>query len=280
MKILVLAALVLSAGKLSAQVVATDSAKAAGIQDNSFLVEEAYNQDAGVVQHITNLTVDRATRAYELDFTQEWPVGSIKHQLSYMLPLVNSGRPDKTSGIGDVNLNYRYQLAGDGDAIVAVSPRFTVSLPTGNWKTGAGHGALGYELFLPASIVVSDLLVTHLNAGVQLTPSARNQFGDRAGIARYTLGGSEIFRVLPNFNFMLETIWRRQDEVVSPGKVKASDSWTILPGVRGAFNYKSGLQIVPGIGFPLGVGPSRGERGVYLYLSFEHPFNAQGRAGK
>jgi hypothetical protein len=268
------------AARAAAQSTTADSVKVIGIQDNSFIVEEAYNQDAGVVQHITNFTVDRDTRAYELDFTQEWPVGSIKHQLSYMLPLVNSGRPDNTSGIGDVNLNYRYQLVGDGDAIVAVAPRFTVSLPTGSWKTGAGNGAAGYELFLPASIVVSDLLVTHLNAGVQYVPSARNQSGDRAGKARYTFGGSEIFRVHPNLNFMLETIWRREDEVVSAGKLKAGDSWTILPGIRGAFNYKSGLQIVPGIGFPFGIGPSRGERGVYLYLSFEHPFNAQGRAGK
>jgi hypothetical protein len=36
-------------------------------------------------------------------------------------------------------------------------------------------------------------------------------------------------------------------------------------------NFKSGLQIVPGIGVPIGVGPSRGEYGALLYLSLEHP---------
>jgi hypothetical protein len=39
-----------------------DSAKASSdpvIQDNSFLVEEAYNQDAGVVQHIQTFQVER-----------------------------------------------------------------------------------------------------------------------------------------------------------------------------------------------------------------------------
>lgn len=280
MKLLSISLLLFSAGGLGAQAPARDSAKAPTIQDNSFLIEEAYNQDAGVVQHIANFGMDRATRAYELGFTQEWPVGSIKHQLSYMIPLVNSGRPERTSGVGDINLNYRYQLLGDADAVVALSPRFTVSLPTGDWKTGAGRGAAGYEAFLPASIVLSGAFVTHLNAGIQYTPSARNQSGQRAGVTRYTVGASGILLMMPSLNLMLETIWRREGDVVSEGTVKARDSWTVLPGIRGALNYKSGLQIVPGIGFPIGVGPSRGERGVYLYLSFEHPFKATAGAEK
>jgi hypothetical protein len=36
-------------------------------------------------------------------------------------------------------------------------------------------------------------------------------------------------------------------------------------------NFESGLQVVPGIGVPIGVGPSGGEYGVFLYLSLEHP---------
>ena len=37
-------------------------------------------------------------------------------------------------------------------------------------------------------------------------------------------------------------------------------------------NFDSGLQIVPGVAVPVGVGPSEGEYGVIGYLSFEHPF--------
>jgi hypothetical protein len=44
------------------------------------------------------------------------------------------------------------------------------------------------------------------------------------------------------------------------------------PGVRWAYNFKSGLQIVPGVSFPIGVGPSSGQRSAFFYLSFEHPF--------
>ena len=35
---------------------------------------------------------------------------------------------------------------------------------------------------------------------------------------------------------------------------------------------QDGLQIVPGIAMPIGVGPSAGEKSVLIYLSFEHPF--------
>ena len=280
MKIIRVLALAFIATRLSAQAPVTDSAKAPGIQDNSFIVEEAYNQEAGVVQHISGLSIDNASKSYEYDFTQEWPVGGITHQLSYTLPLVHAGSPQNTTGIGDVLLNYRYQAVGDGNAKVAVSPRLTLALPTGSWRDGAGNGAAGVEAFLPASVVVSDLLVTHWNAGIRYTPSARDASGDKADIKKLTLGGSGILLLSPNFNLMLETIWTREDAVVSAGKVAAANSWTILPGVRGAFNFKSGLQIVPGIGFPIGVGPSHGDHGVFIYLSFEHPFNAEGRGGK
>ena len=46
----------------------------------------------------------------------------------------------------------------------------------------------------------------------------------------------------------------------------------INPGIRFASNHSSGLQIVPGISIPIGIGPSAGKYGILLYLSFEHPF--------
>jgi hypothetical protein len=50
-----------------------------------------------------------------------------------------------------------------------------------------------------------------------------------------------------------------------------SDVLIVNPGFRYAINCKSGLQIVPGIALPIGIGPSAGELGIFLYLSFEHP---------
>lgn len=57
---------------------------AKGIQDNSFFIEEAYNQEPGVVQHIFNLPIDFTNGSREIapSFTQEWPVFSQTHQFS------------------------------------------------------------------------------------------------------------------------------------------------------------------------------------------------------
>jgi hypothetical protein len=50
-----------------------------------------------------------------------------------------------------------------------------------------------------------------------------------------------------------------------------SGSLFINPGIRYAFNFKSGLQIVPGLAVPVGIGSSKGASGLFAYLSFEHP---------
>lgn len=242
------------------------------IQDNSFLIEEAYNQDAGVVQHINTFTRQR-NGDWAYSFTQEWPAPSIKHQLSYSIPVMSFRDPaDGGRGIGDIALNYRYQLIGNGDTRVAVAPRFTLLIPTGDSKKNLGNGAVGYQVNLPVSVVLSRAFVAHFNAGMTYTPSAKNERGDKANRKDFNLGQSTIWLAKPNFNVMLEWLWMNQASVVGPKLIERSNTVLVNPGIRWAYNFKSGLQIVPGISVPLGIGPSRGERGILFYLSFEHPF--------
>jgi hypothetical protein len=252
---------------LNAQVASTKAAP--GIQDNSFLMEEAYNQEQGIVQHIGTFRRHRESSDFDASFTQEWPVGSITHQLSYDLPLVRSARE---TGIGDVQINYRYQLEGSGETRLAVSPRLSLTLPTGDWKKGHGSGAAGIETALPVSYVLSPLFTTHSNAAVGFTPSARNFTGERANSFALTLAQSLIVTAHPDIQFLVETIYTRDQSVIGRNSTEWTDDLVISPGVRGAFNFASGLQIVPGLAVPLGAGPSRGDRSVFFYLSFEHPF--------
>src|SRR5262245_44112206 len=65
------------------------------IQDNIFLIEEAYNQEEGVVQHINEFIHTWHHNQWLYTFTQEWPVGSQQHQVSYTIPVQ---RVDTTSG--------------------------------------------------------------------------------------------------------------------------------------------------------------------------------------
>ena len=244
------------------------------IQDNSFLVEEAYNQEYGVVQHINGFTRFWNSKDWNYSFTQEWPSpGDERHQLSYTLVRSHAGAlPGSGSGIGDVLLNYRYQLVGNGDTRVAVTPRLTLICPTGDSSQARGVGGFGAQTNLAASVVLSPKWVSHWNAGATFVPHARNVAGNVAFSASYNLGQSFIWLVHPRVNLMLETVFGARQSVVGMDKTEWSRAIYTSPGVRWSYNFKNGLQIVPGIGVPIGLGPTFGEKALLLYLSFEHPF--------
>jgi len=235
------------------------------IEDNSFLIEEAYNQEKGVIQYISSFYRTR-NGDFAYGFTNEYPAGGQRHQLSYTVQVVRS---NTNVGLGDTFLNYRYQLRGKEGDKVWVSPRFSLILPTGNYKKGLGLGAVGYQVNLPVSVENSKHIVTHWNAGFTVTPRARNVLGDRANTASFNLGQSTVFLIKNNFNFLVETVWNRNSAVAGPSLTAKSYSLLVNPGIRWAYNFKNGLQIVPGIAAPIGVGPSQGEHGIFLYLSFE-----------
>src|SRR5690349_11849806 len=145
------------------------------IQDNSFLLEEAYNQEAGVVQHISTFTRMWASNDWVYTFTQEWPVpGHERHQLSYTLSANDPGASAGGAGIGDTYVNYRYQLVGNGETRTAVAPRVSLLAPSGNSKYGRGAGGTGVQMAVPVSVVLTPRFVTHFNAGTTLVPHARN----------------------------------------------------------------------------------------------------------
>lgn len=243
------------------------------IQDNSFLIEEAYNQEDGVIQHINAFLRLNSSHDWVYTETDEWPVRSLKHQLSMTLMATHSGDfPGSGVGWGDTVLNYRYQLLGNGGAKFAMAPRLSLLLPTGASEVGRGYGGFGLQTNLPLSIQHSRHLATHWNAGATWVPHARNQFGESASTARTNLGQSIVWLAKPRLNFLVETFWNASQAVVTAGKTRWSQDLYLSPGVRWAYNFRSGLQIVPGIAAPIGIGPSAGEKGMFFYLSFEHPF--------
>ena len=247
------------------------------IADNSFLIEEAYNQEPGVVQHISAFVRERGAGFWAYTFTQEWPFLDQKHQLSFTLPVQHIESPSTVATrVSDVALNYRYQLVGT-NGTVSVAPRFSLLLPTGSAKQGVGAGAFGIQWNVPVSAKLAKRLVAHWNIGATVNPSARNALGAKATTAAYNLGASAVWLVHPAFNVLVEAAWTRAEAVAGPGGTTASSELFINPGIRWAHDFAGGLQIVPGIGFPIGVGPSDGDHSVFFYLSFEHPFRKVGR---
>ena len=57
---------------------------------------------------------------------------------------------------------------------VAVSPRLTLLLPTGNERRGLGSGGTGVQVMLPVSTVLTPTLVAHWNLGATTIPSKRH----------------------------------------------------------------------------------------------------------
>ena len=237
------------------------------IEDNSFLVEEAYNQEARVVQHIATWSHSREGGAWEASFTQEWPAGSRRHQVSVTIPLqrlANGG----AVGIGDVALNYRYMGLGVEGGRVAFAPRLSALLPTGDFDRGLGAAEVGIQANLPLSTTLAPRLVAHSNAGATYVGAG----GGSAAIRGFNLGQSLIWLAAPRINLMMELAWERSDSPGVAGDADLEERLLLAPGVRWSHDFPSGLQVVPGIAAPIGIGPSRGERAILLYLSVEHGF--------
>jgi hypothetical protein len=249
---------------------------AEAVQDNSFLIEEAYNQEPGVVQHIWNglYSVTRHPgaepdeRSWVFTFTQEWPVFSQTHQFSYSVPysFVRS-EGHSVDGIGDIALNYRLQVLMETKTRPAFAPRFTLILPTGDASKGLGNDVFGYQTNLPISKIVSERWTLHGNAGATYLPDV-----DGHDLLSYNLGASAIFAATRQLNFMLELVGNWEEQVSDFDRAERDLSAVISPGFRYAFNHPNDAQTVIGLALPIGITSAAPDVGVFLYASFEHLF--------
>lgn len=245
------------------------------IEDNSFFIEEAINQEPGIVQHISNFIYAR-DEGFHYVLTQEWPVPGQRHQLSLTLPFSSLNGPPRANGFGDILLNYRFgALQSD---TLNIAPRASLVIPSGSNDRGLGDGSVGVQFNLPLSHRIADQWVYHMNAGATILPHACAQVLGSGTVQRnlhlYNLGGSLIWLAKPNFNAMLETFTNFGAAIDPVGAVIRENEVFISPGLRWAINVGS-LQIVPGIGVPFRVSGGPAVRTVLFYLSFEHPFRKQ-----
>jgi hypothetical protein len=237
---------------------------AKGIQDNSFFVEEAYNQEPGIVQHIINVPAFFGNNEVSFIFTQEWPIFSQTHQFSYTIPYTFT---ESENGFRAIFLNYRLQALMEGERTPAFAPRFSLITPAGDASKGFGHDRLGYEINLPFSKIVSERVTLNFNAGVFLFPDVNDR-----DLWNYNLGGSAIYAVTRDFNLMLEAVAVWEEDVDHAKNVDRTVTALISPGARYAFNLPNDLQIVVGAAAPIGLTSDSPDWGLFFYLSFEHPF--------
>ncbi len=244
------------------------------IEDNSFFIEEAYNQAPRVVQHITN-TMYTMTPDHEFTFTftQEWPVTTETHQLSYTLSFL-SLNSNLDRGIGDIVINYRYQLATK-ENFAAVAPRLSLIIPTGNSDAGLGNGVFGIQVCVPASKRLSDQFIVHANAGGTILPGVKGTTSAgqevKKTLGSLYLGASVIWLAKRYDNFFLESLYTIESNIDGNGDVQHDHTILLNPAYRHAIDM-GGLEIVPGIGFPVTISKASTDVGIFFYLSFEHPY--------
>jgi hypothetical protein len=229
------------------------------ITDNSFLVEEAFNQEPRIFQNIFGFT--RQSGDWQMTFTQEWPVPGIRHQLSYTLTAESVA---SQAGFGDVFLNYRFQALEEGPGRPAFSPRLSLIVPTGRQSAGSGEG--GLQVNLPFSKQDGDFYF-HWNAGFTWLPR-----GERTDLLSPSLAGSAIYRLRPMLNLMLESVLTFDANDTPSGQVARTRSFTISPGIRGGWNVAKDAQVVIGAAIPVTRANGESSVGLFGYFSYELPF--------
>lgn len=259
------------------------------VKDNSFLVEEAYNQDAGVVQHVTGavLSGDRDAkdaRLLGLTLAQEWPIFSERHQLSWELPWSGSylakgpeWEPCCT-GIDDVEISYRYALLLEDPELPALAPRISLLLPTGDEQRGHSTGEIGFGFAVPVSKELGKIAI-HANAGIEWTPGVSPELpagvrGRERDLVELSLGGSTIFVGHPRVQPLVEVVTIWGEEIEDTGLVRRTRETLVSPGVRWGAPVSGGMLVL-GAAAPIGIGEDAPPWSALLYVSFEHAFRKQ-----
>ena len=69
---------------------------------------------------------------------------------------------------------------------------------------------------------------------------------------------------------MLEWVGAWNETAADTGRIQRQLASVISPGLRYAFNFRSGSQFVLGLAAPIGLTRAAPELSAFLYLSFEH----------
>jgi hypothetical protein len=234
------------------------------ITDNSFLVEEAFNQERGIVQNIFTWTRDQHG-AWNGSFTQEWPAPGMTHQLSYTLPF--AGGDGTSVHVGGVLLNYRLQVLTERPGRPAFSPRVSLILPTGEPDDASDRP--GIQVNLPFSKQAGNFYV-HWNAGFTWI-KGETVGNDTANLMSPQVAASVIWRVKPMINLMLEGVAASNESIdAATGTMREAD-FTLSPGIRGGWNLGE-TQIVLGAAIPVTLGGGTSTVALLTYFSCELPF--------
>lgn len=212
------------------------------IEDSNFLPESGVNRSNAVLQY----NAFRLGDATAWELAQEWATSSPRHQFSFVVPIYDDGE----TGLGDVAVSYRYQLFGSEASRTAIAPRVSLLLPTRSEHFGGPNS--GLQVNVPVTLTLHQRLVSHTSAGATWYREARTK--------ELQVAQSVAFAMTDRISLLVDAAWTRCDG--------EEHLLVVRPGVQIALEGPGGMQVAPGIAFPLGTDAG----GVLLYVAFEHPF--------
>ncbi len=257
------------------------------IRDNAFLVEEAFNQEKGEVQHIFNWIHlwdwpgASKTRDFAATYTMELPLGGQKHQFSFTTQFLTafeypSGGPaTQQADVGDTFLNYRYQLL-DNDEFLWCAPRMTLIVPTADRRFGLGTGQVGYQFNLPISRY-GENFDFHFNLGGTIVPDVALTLPNGLpsapqALRGYNVGASVFWKPEVYLNFFVEWLLLSNEELDGLASIQNSTDSFLNPGLRYAVCQFDEVEWVIGASVPIGLTENSPDIGLFVYMSVEHLF--------
>ncbi|MFN4946854.1 MAG: hypothetical protein ACOVOF_11070 [Chryseotalea sp.] len=244
----------------------------AGIEDNSFLIDEAFNQEKGINQYsaVFSIQPDELT----LQYTLEMPVAHNRHQVSICIPYsISRSSQLAYHGVNDVSLAYQYSLTNKDDRFL-LTPGFSVQIPTGDTQLNNLTGFTGINSFVAISKRVSNKLVLHGNARIgyhKKIKSVVQNTDDQQRILSFrsqTAGVSFVWLTAQRFNLLIENVFIRDVGKIQQGNYQTA-THILNPGFRTSFHTKS-TQFVFGTSCPTRFSTkSKPEMSLLFYVSIE-----------
>ncbi|MCX7984158.1 MAG: hypothetical protein N3A63_04575 [Bacteroidetes bacterium] len=239
------------------------------IEDNSFLLEEAINQSDGALWH--SMTLDIASPdQFTAIYTQEWPLAGETHQLGFTIPF--HALENSVHGIGDLSLDYRYQLCREQDW-AWIAPHFSFFFPTGNYKNDLGHGTFGLGFILPITKRVSNAIMVNSNIGISYLPQAKKSFPTGTitkSLKSALVGFNAAWLLHHHCSFVCEFLCSHFDEIQPHGTTSITNR-TLCTGIRFSFDIGD-VYIVGGMAVPITFTSSSTDYSFIFNVGLEQPW--------
>lgn len=240
------------------------------IEDNSFLLDEAYNQDIDMYQTILRHQNQLVSDETESTFEFEVPM-TAEHQLSIEIPLFKEHRSFETKP-GDTLL--LWQIVTSNNVKSRSVDRLGFVVPTGDVDQETGYGVPGVQYLKALSIELGRNWQNHWNFQYQLQPNGKaggTEVTQNVHIG--TLGSSVAYYINDHCDFLFETMYKHRKRPRFGGKIRSLNELYLNPGFRFEKRLEwNQTKMVPGISLPIEVLNERTDFGFMLYLSFEPHF--------